>query len=182
MRNYSRTNHNKAAGEHLTKAHRKIGIKAVAAAVEVNKQKGDSDKAQTDKQGEMSMNEQPGRVAERTTKAARENFERGASATEDATRNAEQSYSSALAGIRELNLKLIEMAHANTEAVFELAQDIVSAEAPSDLAPIWAEHARRRFELMTKQSKELADLGQKFAGRTTEPLARTVNEAFARGT
>ena len=74
------------------------------------------------------------------------------------------------------------MAHANTEAVFELAQDIVSAEAPSDLAPIWAEHARRRFELMTKQSKELADLGQKFAGRTTEPLARTVNEAFARGT
>ena len=49
MRNYSMTNHNKAAGEHLTKAHRKIGIKAVAAAVEVNKQKGGFAEAQTDK-------------------------------------------------------------------------------------------------------------------------------------
>jgi hypothetical protein len=128
------------------------------------------------------MDEQPRRVAEKTTKAARENLERGASATENATRNAEQSYSSALAGMRELNLKLIEMAHANTEAVFELAHDIASAEAPSDLAAIWAEHARRQFELMTMQSKKLTDLGQRLAGQTKEPLAHTFNEAFARGT
>ena len=59
------------------------------------------------------------------------------------------------------------MAHANTGAVFELAHEIASANAPSDLATIWAEHARRQFELAT---------------RTAEPLARTVNEAFARGT
>ena len=88
------TKYNKAAGENLTKAHRDIGIKAVAAAVEVNKQKGGSDEAQTDKQGEATMDEQSSRFAERTTKATRENLEQGASATsEDATRNAEQSYS-----------------------------------------------------------------------------------------
>jgi hypothetical protein len=172
------TKYNKAAGENLTKAHRDIGIKAVAAAVEVNKRKGDSYEAQTDKQGRASMNEQS-KQFERTTRAARENLER---VTEDATRNAEQSYSTALAGMRELNLKLIEMAQANTEAVFELAHEIASAEAPSDLAGIWAEHTRRQFELMTKQSKELTNLRQKLAGRTTEPLTRTVNEAFARGT
>lgn len=133
-------------------------------------------------QGETFMDQQAKRFAEKTTKAARENLERGASATESTTRNAERSYSSAFAGMRELNLKLIEMAHANTEAAFELAHEIASAEEPSDLAAIWAEHARRHFELMTKQSKELTDLGQKLAGQTTEPLARTVNEAFARGT
>ena len=170
------TKYNKAAGENLTKAHRDIGIKAVAAAVEVNKRKGDSYEAQTDKQGEV--NEQS-KQFERTTKAARENLER---VTEDATRNAEQSYSTALAGIRELNLKLIEMAQANTEAVFELAHQIASVEAPSDLTEISAEHTRRQFELMTKQSKELTNLGQKLAGRATEPLTRTVNEAFGRGT
>ena len=74
------------------------------------------------------------------------------------------------------------MAQANTEAVFELAHEIAIAEAPSDLAGIWAEHTRRQFELMTKQSKELTNLGQKLASRTTEPLTRTVKEAFARGT
>ena len=168
--------------DHLTKAHRNIGIKAVAAAVEVNKQKGGSDEPQTKKQGEESMNEQSRRFADRTTKTARETFERGASATEDATRSAEQSYSTALAGMRKLNVKLIEMAHANSEAVFELSHEIASAEAPSDLAEIWAEHARRQFELMTKQSKELTNLGQELAGQTTEPFARTVNEAFGRGT
>lgn len=35
---------------------------------------------------------------------------------------------------------------------------------------------------MTKQSKEFTELGQKLAGRTTEPFAQTVGEVFARGT
>jgi phasin len=154
--------------------------------VKSNKKDDGSDEAQTDlgqtKQGQGSMNEQARRLSERTTKAARENLERSASATEDATRNVEQSYSSTFAGVRELNLKLIEMARANTEAVFELAHEIASAGSPSDLANIWAGHARRQFELMTTQSKELTELGRKLAGQTTEPLARTVNEALARGT
>ena len=128
------------------------------------------------------MDEQRKRFTDKTAKTARENFELGASAAQDATRNAEQSYSSALTGMREFNLKLIEMAHANTEAAFELAHEIASAEAPSDLAAIWTEHARRQFELMTRQSKELTELGQKLAGRTTEPFAQTFSEAFARGT
>jgi hypothetical protein len=150
---------------HLAKARQKIGIKAVAAAVEVSKQKGGTNEPQSKEQGEASMNEQSRRFADRTTKTARETFERGASVTEDATKNAEQSYSTALAGMRKLNVKLIEMAHANSEVVFELAHEIASAEAPSDLAEIWTEHARRQFELMTKQSKELTNLGQELAGR-----------------
>jgi hypothetical protein len=80
------------------------------------------------------MNAQSTRFAERTTRATRENLSAGARVTEDAARNAEQSYSSALAGMRELNVKLIEMAHDNTEAVFALACDIATAQAPSDLA------------------------------------------------
>lgn len=79
-------------------------------------------------------------------------------------------------------MKLIEMAHDNTEAIFELAHEIASAKAPSDLAGVWTEYARRQFERMTKQSKELTELGQKMAGRATEPLSRSINESLARGT
>lgn len=122
------------------------------------------------------------RFADKSTKAARETIERGAGAAQDAMRGAQQSYSSAVAGVRELNIKLIEMAHANSEAVFELAHEIASAEAPSDLAAIWSAHAKRQFELMTKQTHELTELGQKLATSSTQPLARSVNEAFARGT
>jgi hypothetical protein len=52
---------NRQASEHLTKAYREIGIRAVAAAVKSIKQKDDSEEAQTDagrtKQGEASMSE-----------------------------------------------------------------------------------------------------------------------------
>jgi hypothetical protein len=150
---------------HVTKSHQAIGGCGC-----------EGPDAQT-KKGEGSMNEQA-RFADRTTKTARENLDSGASATEHATRGAEQSYSLALAGMRELNSKLIEMAHANAEAVFELAHEIASADQPSDLAAIWSEHARQQFERMTRQSKELTDLGQKLAGRTTESLARIVNKSI----
>jgi hypothetical protein len=80
--------------------------------------------------------------------------------------------------MRELNGKLIDMAHANADAVFDLAHDLASAQAPSDLAVIWSAYARRRFEMMTTQMRELTLLGQKFAGRSTAPLTRGFEEVF----
>ena len=67
----------------------------------------------------------------KSTKAARETIERGVSAAEDAAKGAEQSFSSSLASMRELNGKLIDMAHANADAVFDLAHDL--ARRPSAL-------------------------------------------------
>jgi phasin len=130
----------------------------------------------------MNKHEPARRFADKSTKTARETVERGASSVEDATRGAEKSFSSSLAGMRELNIKLLDMAHANAEAVFELTHEMVSAAAPSDLAAIWSAHARRQFEMMTKQTRELTELGQKLAGRSTEPLKRGINDAFRRGT
>ncbi|MFY9840234.1 MAG: phasin family protein [Xanthobacteraceae bacterium] len=100
------------------------------------------------------------------------------SAAEEATKVAEHSLSSSLASMRELNGKLIDMAHANAEAVFDLARELASDQAPSDLAAIWSAHAGRQFEMMTKQTRELTLLGQKFASRTADPLTRSFNEAF----
>lgn len=48
---------------------------------------------------------------------------------EQATNGVKQNFSSSLANVRELNITLIEMAHANAEAVFDLAHEIASAQA-----------------------------------------------------
>lgn len=80
--------------------------------------------------------------------------------------------------MRELNAKLIDMAHANADAVFDLAHEIASAQAPSDWAAIWSAYAKRQFETMTKQAKDLAEVGQRLASRSTEPLSHSDNEAF----
>jgi hypothetical protein len=79
--------------------------------------------------------------------------------------------------MRELNGKLIDMAHANADEVFDLAHELASAQAPSDLAVIWSAHARRQFEMMTTQVRELTLLGEKFASRSTDPFKRSFTKS-----
>jgi hypothetical protein len=43
---------------------------------------------------------------------------------------------------------------------------------------MWTTHARKQFETLSEQTKELTALGQKMAGESAEPIARSVNQAF----
>jgi phasin len=126
----------------------------------------------------MNKHEQATRFAEKGTKAASEIIERGIRSAEEATNGVKQSISSSVAGMQELNAKLIDMAHANANAVFDLAHEMASVQTPSDLVAIWSTHAKRQFEMMTKQAQELTEVGQRLASRSTEPLSHNVNEAF----
>ena len=40
------------------------------------------------------------------------------------------------------------------------------------------ERARKQFEMLSEQTKELTALGQKMAGESAEPFARGVNQVF----
>jgi hypothetical protein len=117
----------------------------------------------------MNKHEQSTRLADKSTKAAREIIERGIRSVEEATNGAKLSFLSSFTDVRELNVKLIDMAHANADAVFDLAHDIASAQTPSDLGAIWSAYAKQQFEMMTKQAKEFTEVGQKLASRNTGP-------------
>ena len=106
------------------------------------------------------------RFADKSTKAAQETIERGVSSAEKAANGAKLNLLSSFTGMRELNIKFIDMAHANTDAVFDLLHEIASAQAPSDLMAIWSAYASRKFEMMTKQTQELTEMGQKLASRS----------------
>ena len=114
----------------------------------------------------MNKYQPPRRFTDKSTKAARETIERGVSAAQVA----EQSFSWSLAAMRELNGKLIDMAHANADAVFDLASEVAGAKGPSDWVVIWSEYTRRQFEMMSDQTLELTELGQKFATEATPKI------------
>jgi hypothetical protein len=61
---------------------------------------------------------------------------------------------------------MIDMAHANMEAFFGLARQLTTAKAPSDILELWTAHARKQFETLTEQIKELTALGQKTAAES----------------
>jgi phasin len=104
--------------------------------------------------------------------------EKGKAAVEQATRAVQQSYSITVDNIRDFNMKMIDMAHANAEAVFEFARQLATAKQPSDMIELWTAHAEKQFDLLTEQTKELSALGQKIAGESVEPITRGVNQAF----
>jgi phasin len=119
----------------------------------------------------MTEYDEDRKFANKSAAMANETLERGKTAIE-------QSAGATMENIRALNVKIIDMARANAEAAFDLAFQIATAKAPSDIVELWSQHARKQFELLSEQTKELTALGQKMASQSAEPIARSVNQAF----
>jgi phasin family protein len=75
---------------------------------------------------------------------------------------------------------MMEIAQANIEAVFEIVRQLGSAKTPSEIIELWTTHARKQFEMLTEQTKELTAIGQKVAVESVGPLARSVSETFTK--
>jgi hypothetical protein len=80
--------------------------------------------------------------------------------------------------MRDYNLKMIDIAQANTAGVFEFARQLSTAKSSSDLFELWTAHAQKQTAMLNEQIKELAALGKKFAGESAAPFTRSVNQAF----
>ena len=94
------------------------------------------------------------------------------------TSNHDQNISVTVESIRDFNVKMIDMAQANAEAVFDFARQLATAKQPSDMVELWTAHAKKQFETLTEQTKELSALGQKIASESGEPITRGVNQAL----
>jgi len=102
---------------------------------------------------------------------------KGVAAAEETARSIEQGHSAAAESIRDFNLRLIEMAHANAVATLDFAQ-ISTVKGPSEAIELWSLQARKQFETLADQSKELTALGQKIATSSAEPIARSFGQAL----
>jgi|SRR5579862_800034 hypothetical protein len=110
---------------------------------------------------------------------ARAGIERGTRAAQEGAQAAERSYSAAFDNMRELQTKLFEMAQQNTRLGVELVGDLTSARSPADLIQIWTAYSRKQFEMLTTQSKELTELGQRFAKDSMQPLMRGASQVIS---
>jgi phasin len=126
----------------------------------------------------MSEHDQTREVADESAMLANEAFANGKAVAEQSAQAVQQSYSVTVENMRGYNLKMIDMAQANIEGVFEFARQFASAKHPSDIMELWMSHAKKQFEMLSEQTKELSALGQKMAGESAEPLTRSVNQAF----
>ena len=105
---------------------------------------------------------------------ARESFNKTLETGSKTVEGIQEGFTSALENVRELNLRLIAMAQANTNAGFDFAREVAEAKAPSDLAQAWTTHATKQFNVLTKQATDLTTLGQQFASTAPETVRRRV--------
>ena len=117
-------------------------------------------------------------IAEKGLAQAKESYEKVKAAAEEATDVIEDAYATAAKGATDYNLKVIEAARANTNAMFDYARELLDAKSLSDFVELSTAHARKQFEAVTAQTKELAALAQKVATDTAEPIKTGVGKAF----
>jgi len=110
------------------------------------------------------------RLTEKGAARAKNTFSMAAAATRDETCHAEQSALTAMNGARECYLKVLGMAQENTDAGFDLARELVSAQTPSEYVEVWSAWARSAYGTFSEQTKELSALAQKVA---TSSASRT---------
>ena len=113
------------------------------------------------------------------SRIARESFDKTLETGAETVRGVQDGFTSALENVRDLNVRLVDMARANTDAAFDFAREVAEAKAPSDLVQAWTTHATKRFDMLTKQASELT-LGQQFATTSSEPVTRRVGQGSRR--
>jgi hypothetical protein len=109
---------------------------------------------------------------EQTSRAARETFDKSMKTGTETVQGLQEGFTSAVQNVSDLNVRLIDMARAHSDAAFAFARDLATAKQPSDFIEAWTTHTTKHFDMLTKQASELTSLGQRFANATAESSTR----------
>jgi phasin len=116
--------------------------------------------------------------AEKGFAQARDGYQKFKEVAESNNGAIEAAYHSAAKGATDYAAKLFEIAKTNTDQNFNFAHAMLESTSITDAFALMNTHARNQFELMTKQSKDLVELGQKVAADAAEPIKASASKAF----
>jgi phasin len=114
--------------------------------------------------------EQMRAFAEKGVSQARDNYAKFKDAAESHNSTIEAVFTSASKGASTYSAKVMEFVKANTTANLDFAQELLGIKSPSEALELWTAHTRKTFEAISAQAKELAELTQKVAAETVEPI------------
>ncbi len=122
--------------------------------------------------------EQVRAFAEKGVSQARESYTKFKDAAETHNSTIEAVFTTATKGATDYSAKLLDIVKTNTNATFDFAQELVGVKSLSQAMELWTSHARKQVEAFTAQTKELAELTQKIAAETAEPIKTGASKLF----
>ena len=114
--------------------------------------------------------EQMRAFAEKSVSQARDNYAKFKDAAESHNSTIEAVFTTASKGASACSAKVMQFVKANTTANLDFTQELLGIKTPSEALELWTAHTRKAFETLSAQSKELAELAQKVAAETVEPI------------
>jgi phasin len=116
--------------------------------------------------------------AEKGATQTKQMYEKMKVTADEATDLLETTFKTAASGAAEFNGKVIDNLRSNANAVFDHAIALLGAKSPSEAIEVSTAHARKQFEAVAEQTKELTALAQKLTTETAEPVKAGINKAF----
>jgi phasin len=117
-------------------------------------------------------------LIEKGISETRANFSKAKSAADEANSALEASFTTAKTGVAEINAKALEALRASADANFDFVKSVLGVKSVSDFVTLHSEFARKQFETLTGQTKELTALAQKIATESAEPIKTQVAKTF----
>ena len=126
----------------------------------------------------MEMPEAFRAMTEKGVAHAKDTYAKAKMASEEVADLFESTFACAAKGLTGYNLKLIEIARANTRAAFDYAHELMGVKSPSAFIELSTAQMREQFESASAQNKELRALAQQIATETAEPIKTGMSKAF----
>jgi len=117
-------------------------------------------------------------MAEKGVAQVKDTYEKVKATTEEVTDLLKDTYMTSSKGATDYNLKVIEFAQINTNAAFDFAYKLLGVKSLTEFVELSTANARKQFEVMTAQTKELTELAQKVITEIAEPMKTGVTKAF----
>jgi phasin len=122
--------------------------------------------------------EQMRAFAEKGVSQARDSYAKFKDVAESNNGTIEAVFTTVSKGASEYSAKLMEIMKANTTATLDFAQELLGVKTPSEAMQLWTAHAKKQYEVFTAHTKELAELSQKVATETVEPIKANASKLF----
>jgi phasin len=122
--------------------------------------------------------EQMRAFAEKGVSQARDSYAKFKDAAESHNGTIEAVFTTVTKGASEYSAKVMEIMKATTSANLDFAQELIGVKSPSEAMELWSSHAKKQFEVLTAHSKELAELTQKVATESVEPIKANASKLF----
>jgi phasin len=119
-----------------------------------------------------------GEFAEQGVARAQEGCEKIKGASEGMVDAFRETYSSTAKSATDYGLRVIEISNANTASAIDFFAHLLASKSVTDVVTLSAAQARKGFDAVSAQNKELWELAQRLAVETGEPVRKRVTQVF----